>query len=68
MPSEREILVLPVRYRLLFGLEGSEIVVFLCIVQLFLEVSESISLISFISATSIVSHVKATTAGLHLKE
>lgn len=41
---------------------------FLCIVQLFLEVSESILLRSFISDTYIGSLVKATTAGLHLKE
>lgn len=65
---KREIPILPVRYHLLFGLGGSEIVAFLCIVQLFLEFSQRILLRSFMSGTYIFSHMKATTAGLHLKE
>jgi len=62
--QKREIPILTIRYHLLFGLGGSEIVAFLCIVQLFLEVSEIILQV----LSEIVSHAKATTAGLHLKE
>lgn len=40
--QKREIPISPVKYHLLFGLGGSEIVVFLCIAQLLLEFSERI--------------------------
>lgn len=65
---KREIPVLTVVYQLLFGLGWPEIVAFLCIAQLFLEVLKSILVTSFISDNCIIRFVKATGAGLYLKE